>query len=59
MPTAIRGPILTNRRITYYIRRGFYGTARRNALLTEESKPKRQRKVKKLDLMQQALDLLG
>lgn len=44
--TAIRGKLLTDKQITHYIRRGYYGEERRARLAVADKRPKHQKKPK-------------
>lgn len=52
----LRLKILTNKRIDYYTRLGWYGQERKRALETEEQRTKR--KAKSVSTLSQALKLL-
>lgn len=55
MPLAIRGKILTDKRIEYYIRKGYYGSRRQKELET----PKPKTKPREAKPLSRALKLLG
>ena len=56
--TCIRGSLLTDARITYYIRKGFYGAEAKARLAEAETKPKPKSKAK-FDSLAAVLRLLA